>query len=176
MNTFISILCALGFISAIIGIVFLILLVIKKSTYYPPNRQEESSDKKARLTYSSLTLLTASTFCFVGAKAIIKKDFQNTLSNNKIISTEINGIFFSQEDLKDAFNNFQGTEGRYRCDHFTGYINLENNESIPIEVIRHCYEKNRYIIISKKYYLNADIGDIVTDKLDYIQKDTINSQ
>lgn len=144
--------------------------------YYPSNLQEEASKKIAKLSYILGTSLTVSFICFFGGKQVIKLDFQNTLRNNKIISTEINGIFFSQEDLKDAFNNFQGTEGRYRCDHFTGYINLENNESIPIEVIRHCYEKNRYIIISKKYYLNADIGDIVTDKLDYIQKDTINSQ
>lgn len=144
--------------------------------YYPSNLQEEVSKKIAKLSYIFGTSLTVSFICFIGGKQVIKLDFQNTLSNNKIISTEINGIFFSQEDLKDAFNNFRGTEGRYRCDHFTGYINLENNESIPIEVIRHCYEKNRYIIVSKKYYMNADIGDIVTDKFDYIQKETINSQ
>ena len=176
MNTFISILCALGFISAIIGIVYFLIILSKKMVYYPSNLQEEASKKIAKLSYILGTSLTVSFICFFGGKQVIKLDFQNTLRNNKIISTEINGIFFSQEDLKDAFNNFQGTEGRYRCDHFIGYINLENNESIPIEVIRHCYEKNRYIIISKKYYLNADIGDIVTDKLDYIQKDTINSQ
>ncbi|OBW43384.1 hypothetical protein AB670_00146 [Chryseobacterium sp. MOF25P] len=73
MDTFISILITIGFIFAIIGVAFLILLIIKKSTYYPPNKQEQASDKKARLTYTSLTLITISTFCFTGAKAIIKK-------------------------------------------------------------------------------------------------------
>ena len=144
--------------------------------YYPSNLQEEVSKKIAKFSYILGTSLTVSFICFFGGKQVIKLDFQNTLRNNKIISTEINGIFFSQEDLKDVFSNFQSTESRYRCDHFTGYINLENNESIPIEVIRHCYEKNRYIIISKKYYMDTDIGDIRTSKFDFIQKDTIDSQ
>ena len=144
--------------------------------YYPSNLQEEASKKTSKFFYIFGTSLTVSFICFFGGKQIIKLDFKNTLRYNKIISTEINDTFFSQEDLKDVFNNFQGTEGRYRCDRFSGYINLENNESIPIQVIRHCYQKNRYIIISKKYYMDADIGDIVTDKFDYIQKDTINSQ
>ncbi|WP_435525780.1 hypothetical protein [Chryseobacterium indoltheticum] len=78
--------------------------------------------------------------------------------------------------MNGLFDKFEPTEGRFRCESFTGFINFENTKSIPIEVIRHCYEKNRYIIISKKYYMDADIGDIVTDKFDYIQKDTINSQ
>ncbi|MGO4707618.1 hypothetical protein AB4Y90_00600 [Chryseobacterium sp. 2TAF14] len=136
--------------------------------HYPSNLQREVSEKISKNFYIAGALITFSILCFSGGKQIIKLDFKNTLAHNKIISVEINGIFFSQDDLKDVFTNFQDTEGRYRCDHFPGYINLENNEIIPIEVIRHCYEKNRYIIISKKYYLDADIGDITTDKFEYI--------
>jgi hypothetical protein len=176
MDTFISLLITIGFIFAIIGVAFLILLIIKKSTYYPPNKQEQASDKKARLTYTSLTLITISTFCFTGAKAIIKKDFKNTLEENKIMLVEFDDVFFSQDDMNGVFNKFESTEGRFRCESFTGFINFENKKSIPIEIIRHCYEKNRYIIISKKYNIDVTIGDIRTSKFDYIQLDTINSQ
>lgn len=173
MNTLIPILSAFGFIFAIIGVVYLLIAFAKKLLYYPPKVQQEVSEKISKKFYIAGALITISFICILGGKQLIKFDFQNTLQNNKIISAEINGIFFSQDDLKGIFNNFQGTEGRYRCDHFTGIINFENNESIPVEVIRHCYEKNRYIIISKKYNMDADIGDIRTSKFDYLQKDTI---
>lgn len=176
MNTLIPILSAFGFIFAIIGVVYLLIAFAKKMLYYPPNIQQEASEKISKNFYIAGTLITVSTICFLGGKQIIKFDFHNTLKHNKIINAEINGIFFSQDDLNGVFNNFEGTEGRYRCDHFKGFINLENNETIPIEIIRHCYKKNRYIIISKKYYMDVDIGDIRTSKFDYIQKDTIDSQ
>jgi len=171
MSTLILILSAFGYISAIIGIIFCLLAFAKKMLYYPSNVQENVSEN----LYVAGTLIAVSFICFLGGKQLIKSDFQNSLQNSKITSAEINGIFFSQDDLKDVFNNFQGTEGRYRCDHFTGFINFDNNESIPIEVIRHCYEKNRYIIISKKYDMDADIGDIKTSKFNYIQNDTIKT-
>ncbi|MCS3530645.1 hypothetical protein M2373_002044 [Chryseobacterium sp. JUb7] len=173
MSTLISILSAFGYISAVIGAIFLLIAFAKKMLYYPPIVKEKVSDKLSKNFYVAGALITISLTCFSGGKQLIKSDFKNSLQNNKIISAEVNGIFFSQDDLKGIFNNFQDTEGRYRCDHFTGVINFEHNESIPVEIIRHCYEKNRYIIISKKYDMDTDIGDIRTSKFDYLQKDTI---
>lgn len=174
MKILIQILSAIGFITAIIGAINLLISFAKKMLYYPPDVMQEVSEKILKNLYISGTLITVSTICFLGGKQIIKFDFHNTLKHNKIINAEINGIFFSKNDLNDVFNNIEGTEGRYRCDHFNGFINLENNKTIPIEIIRHCYEKNRYLIISKKYYMDADIGDIRTSKFDYIQRDTID--
>jgi len=171
MKILIQILSAIGSITAIIGAIFLLISFAKKMLYYPPNVIQEASEKIANNFYIAVTLITVSTICFLGRKQIIKFDFHNTIKRNKIINAEINGIFFSESDLNGVFSNFEGTEGRNRCDNFRGFINLENNETIPIEIIRHCYEKNRYIIISKKYYMDANIGDIRTSAFDYIQKE-----
>lgn len=59
---------------------------------------------------------------------------------------------------------------------FSGIINLDNNESISVEIIKHCYEKNRYIIVSKQYSVESTIGDINTDKFDYLKSDSINTE
>lgn len=176
MNTLIPILTTFGVISAVIGIIFFLIAVANKMLYATSNVQAKNSEKISKNFYISAILITTSIFCFLGGKKIIKFDFHDTLQHNKIISVEIDGIFFSQDDIKDVFNNFDSTEGRYRCNHFFGFINLENNETIPIEVIRHCYEKNRYIIISKKYNIDTDIGDIITSKFAYIGEKTVNSQ
>lgn len=176
MNILIQILSSVGFITAIIGVIYLLISIGKKMLYYPANVQQEALKKISKNFQIAGILIAISTICFLGGKQIIKFDFYYTLKHNKMINTEIDGIFSSENDLNGVFNNFEGTEGRNQCEHFRGFINLENNETIPIEIIRHCYEKNRYIIISKKYYMDADIGDILTDKFDYIQKETINSQ
>lgn len=176
MSILISVLTFFGYISAIIGIVFLIKLFVIKATYYPSNRRDEIAEKFSRTSriIGVSMLLTLGSFKL--AKETIKYSFKKTVKNNKIISAEINGIFFGQEDMKDVFKNFEPTEGRFRCESFNSYINFDNNETIPIEIIRHCYQKNRYIIISKKYNLDVDIGDIKTSQFDYIQKDSTNSQ
>lgn len=176
MSILISVLTTFGLISAIIGIVFIIKLFVIKATYYPSNRQNEVAEKLSKTGYIVGASMVLALGSFMLGKEIIKYTFKETIQNNKIVSAEIDGIFFSQDDIKDIFNNFEPSEGRFRCESFTGYINFDNNETIPVEIIRHCYEKNNYIIISKKYNLDVDIGDIKTSKFDYIQKDTINSQ
>jgi hypothetical protein len=145
-------------------------------SYYPSNRQNEIAEKLLKTGHVVGIFMVLTLGSFMLAKETIKYNFKKTIRSNKIISAEINGMFFGQEDIKDVFKNFESTEGRFRCEIFTGFINFENNESIPIEVIRHCYDKNRYIIISKKYNLDVDIGDIKTSQFDYIQKDSTNSQ
>lgn len=173
MKILISTLVIFGYISAIIGVISLILLLIKKSTYYPSNRQEEVLDKIGKLKYIAGIFITISTCCFLGSKELIKQDFRKALNENKIISTELDEVFFSQQDIKDVFNNFEPTEGRFKCESFNGFINFENGENIPIEVFRHCYEKNRYIIISKKYKVDATIGDIRTSAFNYIKNESV---
>ena len=176
MKILISTLVTFGYISAIIGVVSLILLLIKKSTYYSSNRQEEILDKMGKLKYIAGIFITISTTCFLGSKELIKQDFRKALNENKVISTELDDTFFSQDDMKSVFRNFESTEGRFRCEHYSGFINFESGENIPIEVFRHCYEKNRYIIISKKYSIDATIGDIRTSAFDFIKSDSITSQ
>jgi hypothetical protein len=45
MKILISIITTFGFISAIIGVIFLLITLIKKMLYYPPNIQKEVSEK-----------------------------------------------------------------------------------------------------------------------------------
>lgn len=137
--------------------------------------QEEVSDKKLNLQYTAGVFIVISTALFLISKELVKNDFTRTLRNNKIISVELYNNFFSQDDIKNIFNKFESTEGRFRCESFSGFINFENGENIPIEVFRHCYEKNRYIIISKKYSIDATIGDIRTSAFDFIKTDSITS-
>lgn len=176
MNILISALTTFGYIFAIIGIVFVIKLFITKATYYPSNKHNEIAEKLSKTSQVIGISMILTLGCFKLREEIIKYNFKETIQNNKIVSLKIDGTFFSQDDMKGVFNNFEPTEGRFRCESFTGFINFDNNETIPIKLLRHCYEKNRYIIISKKYNIETDIGDIKTSKFDYIQKDTINSQ
>ncbi|MBP2617014.1 hypothetical protein [Chryseobacterium jejuense] len=91
------------------------------------------------------------------------------LKENKITLVEVNGFPFAQEDAADLFIKFEGDPGRFHCESYPGYITFENNELIPIEVIQHCYEENKYIIVSKKYTTDATIGIITTSKFNYIK-------
>ncbi|WP_267402281.1 MULTISPECIES: hypothetical protein [unclassified Chryseobacterium] len=173
MKTLISTLVTLGYISAIIAIVSLAIVIIKKCLYYPSDIRREATEKTTKIFYIAGCCMVFSSICFLGAKEIVKYDFKRTLKQHTIISVDIENIFFSQNDIEGVFDHFETDEGRYRCESFTAIINLDDNESIPIEIIRHCYEKNRYIIISKQYSLDSTIGDIRTDKFNHIQKDTI---
>ncbi len=172
MKLFISILTIFGYVSAIIAIVFIIRVFVKKATYYPSSMQNEVTKKISHLLYIAGFFGIASMACFFGGERIIVYDFKKTLREHKIVAGEFNDVFFSKEDINGVFDNFESTEGRYKCEAFTGFIDLDNGESIPVKVIRHCYEKNRYIIISKKYDLDATIGDIRTSKFDDIKIDS----
>lgn len=142
-------------------------------TYYPSNRQDEISDKISDLLYKTGIFIFFGVICFVLAKELIKKDFKTTIKENKIVSAQINDVFLSNEDLKGIFNKFQSTEGRYMCESYIGFLDLENGETMPIKIIKHCYEKNRFIIVSKKYSIDVTIGDVVTDKLNFALTDSI---
>lgn len=173
MSTLISTINIIGYISAIVGITFLIPALIKKLLYYPPNKREEAYEKSFKLMKISGSFITSSMICFFGLKAIIKNDFKTKLQKNKILSAEFNKVFLSENDAQSVFKNLKPTEGRHRCTKYAGTIFLDNSEAVPIEIIKHCYEKNRYILVSKEYDKNTDIGDIVTNKLDFILNDSI---
>ncbi|WBV50714.1 hypothetical protein [Chryseobacterium gambrini] len=170
MKTLISLIATLGYISAIACAVYFIIIFIKKILYYPPNVKEKVYEEIMKLSYISGLLLVFSSTCFWVAKEIVEYDFKSTLRKHTIVSAEIENIFFSQEDMRGIFDHFENDEGRYRCESFSGIINLDNNESISVEIIKHCYEKNRYIIVSKQYSVESTIGDINTDKFDYLKK------
>ncbi|UQB68289.1 hypothetical protein [Epilithonimonas zeae] len=176
METVISTIVTFGYISAIIVVVFLILLIIKKSTFYPSSRQEEVSDKIFKINSIAGIAMIISFICFMLSKELIKQDFNNTLSENKIISFEVDNFFINPDEIRDAFKNFESSEGRFRCEKCKGFINFKNGKNIPIEVFRHCYEDKRYTIISKKYSIDATIGDVRTSAFDFIKNDSITSQ
>ncbi len=176
MKILISTIVTFGYISAIIAVVFLILLLIKKATFYPSNRQEEISGKIFKINRIAGIAMIISFISFMLSKELVKLDFNNTLSENKIISFEIDDFFINPDEIRDAFKNFESSAGRFRCEKFNGFINFENGKSIPIEVFRHCYEKKRYTIISKKHSIDATIGDVRTSLFDFIKNDSITSQ
>jgi hypothetical protein len=173
MKILISTLTTFGAIFIFIAIVFLIMSLIKKMTYYPSNRQDEISDKISDFMYKSGFFFFCGFVCFALAKEIIKKDFKTSIKENKIVSARVNDVFFSNEDMEGIFTKFQSTEGRYMCESYMGFLDLENGETLPIKIIKHCYEKNRFIIVSKKYSIDATIGDIITDKFDSAIYDSI---
>ena len=107
---------------------------------------------------------------------LIKKDFKDSLKGNKINFVEVNGFYFNQYDTKGLFDTFESHSGRDKCEKFLGLINLENDKNIPIEVIKHCYDKNKYIIISKAYGSETIIGEITTDKFNQLVADSTAQQ
>ncbi|AZA80884.1 hypothetical protein C1637_11255 [Chryseobacterium lactis] len=169
MKTFIQILSLINFLSVLGIAISLLLILIKKVIYYPPNAINDAKEKSSKYLSVFGLCLSLSTACTFGSKALIKSDFQKTLKENKIILVEVNGFSFAQEDAADLFTKFEGDPGRFHCESYLGYITFENDESIPIEVIQHCYEENKYIIVSKKYSTDATIGIITTSKFDYIK-------
>jgi len=173
MKILISTLTTFGAIFILIAIVFFIMLFIKKMTYYPSNRQDEISDKISDFMYKSGFFFFCGFVCFALAKEIIKKDFKASIKDNKIVSAQVNDVFLTNEGIEGIFTKFQSTEGRYMCESYTGFLDLENGETLPIKIIKHCYEKNRFIIVSKKYSIDATIGDVVTDKFNFAIADTI---
>lgn len=174
MKIFIQIIVLIGCTASIGVVVFAIFILLKKVIYQPPNSQTQDPDKTSKYFFALALCLFLSFTSFLGGKELIRRDFHKALKEKKIVSVEANGFFFSQEDSADLFTKFDSDPGRYHCDTFLGSINFENNEYIPIEIIRHCYERNQYIIISKQYPLDATIGIIYTSKFDFIQNDSIS--
>ncbi|HCN50812.1 MAG TPA: hypothetical protein DIT10_17280 [Chryseobacterium sp.] len=170
MRIFIQVLFIINFLSGLGIAISILLLLLKKVIYYPPNTINEAKEKSSKYLSIFGICLSLSTICTLGSKAFIKQDFQKTLKENKIILLEINGFPFAQEDAADLFTKFEDDPGRFHCESYLGYITFENNESIPIEVIQHCYEENKYIIVSKKYAIDTTIGMITTSKFNYIKK------
>ncbi len=176
MKIFVSVIMFLSCISGIGAFVFFVRTIIFKIIYYPSSRREEISEKIAINSKIFSFLIFFCIFSVWGTKSLIAFQLKEKLSENTIVSAEFDGIFFSKDDVKGMFDHIESDEGRNRCDSFSGFLNLENGEEIPIEVIRHCYEKNRYIIISKQYDFDATIGDIITDKFDYIKSDSVYAE
>ncbi|MBD8083796.1 hypothetical protein [Chryseobacterium caseinilyticum] len=177
MKTFISTLTALQFIVGFIGFIIIIIAFLKKNMYeYHPSIKETEMFKINTKHFLGGTFILV---CLVisGLKTqLIKKDFQDSLNENKINFVEINGIYFTQYDIRDLFKNFEHDAGRYRCEKFSGLINLENDKNIPIEVIKHCYDKDKYIIISKAFETETTIGEIITDKFNQLVIDSASAQ
>jgi hypothetical protein len=173
MKNLVQLLAYSGYIFGLVSFIFVIILLITKITYHPPNMRAAAADKSHRVGSFFGFFMVASSICFGGAKEVIKKEFENTLKERKIISLEINDFFLSQDESVTLFQKFESVEIRTQGKSFTGVINLEDSEVIPIKIITHHYDKNRYTIVSEKYdYLEADIGDIETPKLRIIT-DTI---
>jgi tellurite resistance protein TehA-like permease len=84
MKILIQILSATGFITAIIGAIYLLISFAKKMLYYPPDVMQEVSEKISKNFYIAGTLITISTICFLGGKQIIKFDFHNNIKHNKL--------------------------------------------------------------------------------------------
>jgi len=172
MKILIEFLSVITFLTAIGLGVFIILILLKKIIYSPPG----STNKTDKKTSQYLPLLGACLpLCFIsslGSKEIIRYEFRKTLKESKIESVEVNGFFFGREDATKMFSKLEYDPGRYHCESYPGIITFENNESTPIEIIRHCYEKNQYIIVSRKYSENVSIGIITTSELDHIINNT----
>lgn len=147
----------------------MILILLKKVIYYPSNIIRQAKEKSSKYQSIAGLCIFVSIACTLGSKELLKYDFQKKLKENRIIQLEINGFTFAQEDAADIFTKFEGDPGRFHCESYLGYITFENNEFIPIEVIQHCYEENKYIIISKKYSTDTTIGVITTSKFNYIK-------
>lgn len=177
METFIQILSFIKYVSFLGIALSAILILLKKVIYHPPSTINQAKEKS--LKYQSILgfCLLLSITCIVSSKGLIKHDFQKTLKENKIILVEVNGFSFAQEDAADIFTKFEGDSGRFYCESYLGYITFENNVSIPIEVIEHCYEENKYIIVSKKYSTDVTIGIITTSKFNSLKnKNTSTDQ
>ncbi|UHO38758.1 hypothetical protein H5J24_00720 [Chryseobacterium capnotolerans] len=169
MEIFIQILTLIKYVSFLGIAISIILILLKKIIYHPPNTINQVKVKSSKYQSIFGLCLSLSIACIVGSKALIKEDFQKMLKENKILLVEINGFSFVQEDAADLFTKFEGDPGRFHCESYLGYITFENNESIPIEVIQHCYEENKYIIVSRKYSTDSTIGIITTSKFNYIK-------
>lgn len=176
MKIFVSVIIFLSCISATGALVFFLRMFILEITYHQSSERQEISLKKASYMKISGFLMSFCMISICGTKNLIAFQLKEKLSENAIVSAEFEGIFFSRNDIQGIFDHFEADEGRNRCDYFSGFLSLENGETIPIEVIRHCYEKNRYVIISKQYELDATIGDIRTDKFDYLKNDHIHAE
>lgn len=169
METFIQALSLIKYVSFLGIAISTILILLKKVIYHPPNTINQAKEKSSKyLSIFGLCLLL-SIVCTMGSKELIKYDFQKMLKENKITLVEVNGFSFAQQDAADLFTRFEDDPGRFHCESYLGYITFENNESIPIEVIEHCYEENKYIIVSRKYSTDATIGIITTSKFNYIK-------
>lgn len=175
MKTFIPLLSLITYASGFGAVIFIIQILLKKVIYHPPSTRDEAKEKS--LKYQSMLGLcfTLSIASNMVSKELIKHDFIKMLKENKITLVEVNGFSFSQEDAADLFTKFEGDSGRFHCESYLGYITFENNESIPIKVIQHCYEENQYIIVSKKYSTDVIIGIITTSKFDYIKNKTLST-
>ncbi|ASE62854.1 hypothetical protein EGY07_01020 [Chryseobacterium indologenes] len=169
MKTFIQLLSFISYASALGIAVYVLRELLKKVLYYPPNTINSAKEKLSKHQSILGLCFPLSIACIIGSKALIKHDFQKMLKENKIILVEVNGFPFAQEDGADLFTKFEEDPGRFHCESYSGNITFENNESIPIEVIQHCYEENKYIIVSKKYSTDATIGIITTSKFQYIK-------
>lgn len=141
MKIFVSVIMFLSYISAIGAFISFLRLFIFKITYYHASRRQEISDKKASLGKVAGFLMAFYMVGVWGTKNLIAFQLKEKLSENTIVSAEFDGIFFSKNDVKGMFDDFEPNEGRYRCDRFSGFLTFENGEEIPVEVIRHCYEK-----------------------------------
>ncbi len=169
METFIQALSLIKYVSFLGIAISIILILSKKVIYYPPNKINQAKEKSSKYQSIFGLCLSLSIACILCSNALIKSDFKKKLKENKINLVEVNGFYFAQEDAIDLFTKFEGDPGRFHCESYLGYITFENNESIPIEVIQHCYEKNKYIIVSKEYSTDVTIGIITTSKFNYIK-------
>ncbi|WP_336686534.1 hypothetical protein [Chryseobacterium bernardetii] len=175
MEVFIQILTLIKYVSFLGIAISIILILLKKIIYHPPNTINQAKEKSSKYLSIFGLCLSLSIVCIVGSKELIKQDFQKRLKENKILLVEINGFSFAQEDAADLFTKFEVDPGRFYCESYLGYITFENNESIPIEVIQHCYEENKYIIVSKKYSTDVTIGIITTSKFNYLKNKASSS-
>lgn len=169
MEVFIQILTLIKYVSFLGIAIFIILILLKKIIYHPPNTIDQAKEKSSKYQSILGLSISLSIACIVGSKKLIKHDFQKMLKENKILLVEVNGFPFAQEDAADLFTKFEEDPGRFYCESYLGYITFENNESIPIEVIQHCYEENKYIIVSRQYSTDATIGIITTSKFNHIK-------
>lgn len=169
MNTFITALNILGIASIVIAIFFFINFSIKNLIFYTVNNTRNEISEEIQWSMPAIIVcILIAIFTFIVGDKFAVKDFEKKLKHNKIILLEVNGTYLNQNEVNDIFTKFIDTEGRFRCERFNGRITLENNISIPIEVVKHCYEENRYVIISKNYAIDGVIGDVKTDKFNFI--------
>lgn len=177
MKTVISILNTLYYITTFSCVVILIIGFTKRYFFnYHPSVRDYEMDKTYRL-FKTGGILMIICMMISGIKTqLIKKDFEECLHESKINFVEVNGSYFSQYDTKGLFDTFEYHSGRDKCEKFQGLINLENGKNIPITVVKHCYDKNKYIIISKAYGSETIIGEITTDKFNQLTVDSIDVQ
>lgn len=177
MQTFISSLTFIQYICGIFAAIILLLIFVKNNLYeYHPSIGDVEMFKIKKLSIISGSLVMVCFLIFGVKNKLIKKDFKDSLKVNKINFVEVNGFYFNQYDTKGLFDIFESHSGRDKCEKFLGLINLENDKNIPIEVIKHCYDKNKYIIISKAYNSETIIGEITTDKFNQLVADSTVQQ